>query len=147
MNFQFGKRSLEELGSADMKLQLVLNSAIKKGIIDISVLTGHRGKDDQNKAFIELKSRVEWPNSKHNSLPSSAVDVAPYPIDWGEEGDKETRRKAIARFYFLAGIIMGCAVVHHVELRWGGDWDRDGDFNDQRFDDLVHFELAGASTL
>jgi peptidoglycan L-alanyl-D-glutamate endopeptidase CwlK len=30
-----------------------------------------------------------------------------------------------------------------VKLRWGGNWDRDGEpVTDQDFQDLVHFELA-----
>ncbi len=28
-----------------------------------------------------------------------------------------------------------------IELRWGGDWDRDAEFDDQTFNDLPHFEL------
>ncbi len=48
---------------------------------------------------------------------------------------------------FLAGIVIGIAdemyksgEVSH-KVRWGGDWDRDGDFNDETFKDLWHFEL------
>ena len=29
-----------------------------------------------------------------------------------------------------------------INVRWGGDWDSDLDFNDQKFLDLVHFELG-----
>jgi len=28
------------------------------------------------------------------------------------------------------------------DLRWGGDWDRDTQVDDNNFDDLVHFELV-----
>jgi peptidoglycan L-alanyl-D-glutamate endopeptidase CwlK len=28
-----------------------------------------------------------------------------------------------------------------IKIRWGGDWDSDGDINDNRFDDLVHVEI------
>ena len=28
-----------------------------------------------------------------------------------------------------------------VEIRWGGDWDSDTQVKDNKFDDLVHFEL------
>ena len=67
-----------------------------------------------------------------------AVDVAPWPIDW----------KNVKRFYWFAGFVMGTAErlkvedkMHH-SVRWGGDWDHDGDFDDQRLLDLVHFELV-----
>jgi hypothetical protein len=26
-------------------------------------------------------------------------------------------------------------------IRWGGDWDGDGDLTDQQFDDLFHIEV------
>ena len=29
----------------------------------------------------------------------------------------------------------------NVSLRWGGDWDGDGDRTDQTFNDLMHWEL------
>jgi len=29
-----------------------------------------------------------------------------------------------------------------VTLRWGGDWDRDTEVQDNSFDDLVHFEIV-----
>ena len=29
-----------------------------------------------------------------------------------------------------------------IDLRWGGDWDRDTEVRDNTFDDLVHFEIV-----
>ena len=72
--------------------------------------------------------------SHHNSDPSRAVDVAPYPIDWNDT----------ERFGRFAGFVLGMAAAMGIPLRWGGDWDRDNDTHDQKFNDLVHFEL-GAS--
>jgi len=48
----------------------------------------------------------------------------------------------------IAGYVMGIAklmydqglITHH--LRWGGDWDRDTEVNDNRFQDFPHFELV-----
>jgi peptidoglycan L-alanyl-D-glutamate endopeptidase CwlK len=71
--------------------------------------------------------------SKHNSKPSLAVDIAPYPIDWADD----------ERFYFLAGIIKAASHQVGVKVRWGGDWDSDDDFHDQTFMDLGHFEIRG----
>jgi len=65
-------------------------------------------------------------------LPSLAVDVAPYPIDWN---DRE-------RFCYFAGYVKGIAKSLGTELRWGGDWDRDTQVKDNNFDDLPHFELV-----
>jgi len=69
--------------------------------------------------------------SQHNYSPSRAFDLAPYPIDWQDR----------ARFYVLAGVVLGAAADLGIDLRWGGDWDGDGTFQDQNFHDLPHFEL------
>lgn len=127
---EFGKISLARLHTCDYRLQDICKEAIK--IIDFSVLEGHRPENRQNALFHENKTKVMWPDSKHNDFPSLAVDIAPYPIDWE---DKE-------RFYYLAGVMKGIALGKGISLRWGGDWDSDNDFSDQTFDDLVHFELV-----
>jgi peptidoglycan LD-endopeptidase CwlK len=77
---KFSKKSLERLSECDERLQMIANELIKE--MDVVVLCGHRNKADQNKAFDTGKSRVRWPNGKHNKKPSLAVDLAPYPIDW-----------------------------------------------------------------
>jgi len=60
------------------------------------------------------------------------VDVAPYPIQWK---DRE-------RFHYMGGIVRGVASQMGVKVRWGGDWDSDGEIKDNNFDDLVHIELV-----
>ena len=72
-----------------------------------------------------------YPNSKHNKLPSKAVDVAPYPIDWNDPD----------RFYHFAGYVRGIAEGMGIKIRWGGDWNGNFDLKDQNFYDLPHFEL------
>jgi len=37
---------------------------------------------------------------------------------------------------------MGVASQMGIKIRWGGDWDSDGSVCDNKFNDLVHFELA-----
>ena len=67
-------------------------------------------------------------------MPSLAVDVVPYPVDWQ---DRE-------RMTYFAGFVMGIARVKFgISLRWGGDWDLDTDLKDNKFDDLPHFEIKG----
>jgi peptidoglycan L-alanyl-D-glutamate endopeptidase CwlK len=107
---------------------------------DCSVIVGHRNEEDQNLAFATGKSQLRWPQSKHNASPSNAVDVAPWPIDWD---DRE-------RFHLFAGYVLATAEqLYQIgaikrRVRWGGDWDSDTQVNDNRFDDLVHFELMTA---
>jgi hypothetical protein len=52
---------------------------------DITVVTGHRGEAAQNLAFERGHSKLQWPDSAHNTLPAKAVDLAPYPTDWNDE--------------------------------------------------------------
>ena len=126
---RFGSMSLESLKQCDERLKLICSEAIQ--IYDFSVLVGHRTEEDQGRAYERGYSKLRWPDSKHNKHPSQAIDVAPYPISWE---NKE-------RFYFLAGIMFSVAYCKGIEIRWGGDWDGDGDFKDQSFFDLAHFEL------
>jgi len=107
----------------------LFNEVIKH--FDCSVIQGHRGKEDQNKAFKEGKSKLKYPNGNHNKSPSKAVDVAPYPINWN---DRE-------RFTYFAGYVVGIASQMGLKIRWGGDWDMDTEVKDNNFDDLPHFEL------
>lgn len=131
----FGEASLNRLKTLDPRLQRVLEEAIKHR--DFVITAGHRNKTDQNKAFDEGKSKLKWPNSKHNSVPSLAVDVAPYDsakrtIDWNDR----------AAFASLAGFLMGIAAMQGTKLRWGGDWDSDGATKDHTFIDMPHLEIA-----
>ena len=126
---KFGRSSKQRLETCHEDLQEIFNEVIK--YFDCSVLCGHRGEEDQNKAVASGNSKVAWPNGRHNANPSNAVDVAPYPIDWE---DRE-------RMTYFAGMVMGIAKVRGIPLRWGGDWNSDTNLKDNNFDDLPHFEL------
>ena len=126
---KFGRKSKENLNTCDSNLQKVFNEVIKH--VDCSVLEGHREKDRQNKLFEEGKTKVKYPNGRHNRQPSSAVDVTPYPVDW-----KDRERQTL-----FAGFVIGVASQMGVSIRWGGDWDQDFQVADNRFDDFPHFEL------
>lgn len=125
----FSETSLQELHGCCFDLQSVLREAIKYQ--DFTVLCGYRGKEAQDEAFRTGNSNVQWPNGRHNSLPSNAVDIAPYPVDW----------KDVPRFALLAGRIMQIADQMGITLRWGGDWDRDTSTVDQNLKDWGHFEV------
>jgi len=133
----FGAESKRQLATCHPLLQDLLNEAI--GYFDFSVLEGHRNKADQNAAYARGASKVKWPYGQHNKLPSHAVDLAPYPIDWGNT--KAKAEAARQRFVLLAGFILMLAALRGIKLRWGGDWDGDQDTRDERFRDLGHFEL------
>lgn len=99
--------------------------------IPTRITEAHRGQVAQDLAFEQGKTKVKWPNSKHNKTPSEAVDAIPEPVDY-----KDTKR-----LHFYAGFVMGIAVMLKKPLRWGGDWDGDtilGEPNDDW--DKPHFE-------
>jgi hypothetical protein len=125
----FGQESKKNLSSCHPKLKKIFNEVIKT--VDCSVLEGHRGKDRQNALYKEGKTKLTFPKGRHNSSPSNAVDVAPYPVDWG---DRE-------RFTLFAGFVLGIAKSLDINLRWGGDWNQNWEVNDNMFDDFPHFEL------
>ena len=64
--------------------------------------------------------------------PSEAIDAAPCPIDW------EDRERAT----LFAGFMIGLGKDHDIDLRWGGDWNTDWQVKDNKFDDLLHYEVV-----
>ena len=72
---KFGRSSSEKLSTACIELQNICNQVIK--IYDFSVIEGFRTKDRQNQLFSEGKSKVQFPNYKHNKNPSDAIDIVP----------------------------------------------------------------------
>jgi len=133
MTYSFGAASMARLTECDNPLQNVLRRAIIISPFDFTIVTGHRNEARQEAAFRAGHSKKHFPDSKHNSLPSQAFDVAPWingTITWNDEGS----------FYVLAGVILAASVMEGVDIRYGGDWNRNGLTEDQTFMDLGHFE-------
>ena len=126
---KFGKRSKKNLEQCEKQLQDLFNEVIK--YFDCSVICGYRNEHDQNEAYHSGRSKIKWPNGMHNSKPSNAVDVLPYPIEW----------KNIKRMYMFVGFVRGIAASMDISIRCGADWDGDTLIKDQNFHDLPHFEL------
>jgi len=130
----FGKSSADKLATCHPDLQRLFNEVVKH--YDCTILQGERTKEEQDEFFRTGRSKVQYPNSKHNSHPSMAVDVAPYfkeapHIRWE---DKE-------KFYHFAGYVQGVADQLGIKIRFGGNWDMDDELHDQTFMDLPHYEL------
>lgn len=123
--YKFGRRSRERLKGVDVRLVNVLNELIK--MMDVTIIEGLRSAERQKELLAKGATKVKY--SKH--MEGKAVDLAPYPIDW-EDRD---------RFYYMGGMIRGIAKQMGIEIRFGGDWDSDGETKDNNFDDLVHIEV------
>jgi len=126
-----GAVSLARRGDCHPDLQRVLDRAIH--FYDYTIIWAFRDKVAQDAAYLAKKSKKKWPNSKHNRMPSIAVDLAPWPLVYDAHP---------LDFAYMAGIIMCAAKLEGVELRWGGDWNKNLTSNDEGFKDLGHFELS-----
>lgn len=133
---EFSKSSKDKLDTCHNDLQVLFLEVIKS--FDCTVVCGHRGEEEQNKAYNEGNSQLQFPRSKHNRLPSLAVDVVPFPIDWRD----------LNRMRFFSGYVLGIAQVLKDSgkmthsIRWGGDWNSDSELADNRFNDFPHFEIV-----
>lgn len=132
----FSSKSMSKLATCERDLQTIMQEAIK--IVDFSIVYGHRTAEEQAELF--AKGRTKKGNivtycdgtekkSRHNYLPSKAVDLVPYPEGWQDE----------KRFYYVAGVVMTIADRLWKEgkiekrLQWGGNW--------KKFKDYPHFQI------
>lgn len=116
----YGAKSSRRLNTCHVDIQRVMLPAVE--IYDNSVIWGFRGEARQNRAFADGFSKKQWPDSRHNTNPSLAIDVIPYPVDWDD----------IDRFIELSLVIKGAASALGIPLEWGGDWS---------FKDYAHWQL------
>lgn len=134
---RFSESSERKLATCHSELQKLFRHVVMD--YDCTVVCGHRGEEEQNKAYENGYSQLKWPESKHNTTPSLAVDVVPYEkggVDWGK-----------LQSAFFAGYVMGVAdqlrrigTIKH-RIRTGADWNRDYDVDDTKFWDACHFEI------
>lgn len=130
---QWSWRSLKVYNEIDPRLQQWCDRVLHE-VMDVSLLSGYRDRESQNGKFENGLSTLRYPLSKHNRKPSLAVDLQPYPRPiyvpklWGSLGYIAGRGETIARELGF-------------RIRWGGDWDSDGELTDQEFDDLFHWEI------
>jgi peptidoglycan L-alanyl-D-glutamate endopeptidase CwlK len=131
---KFGTESLVNKATLHPKLQQLLDGAIRH--VDFKIDCGHRSREAQHTAFLSGASEKDWPDSKHNTMPSEAADVILYypvgqHIRWNEKENQ----------YLFIGFLKGLAVSMGIKIRVGADWDGDFDIKDQRFNDLPHIEI------
>lgn len=148
--FSFGPKSRAKLEGVHPDLVRVLELAISRSPLDWMILEGVRTVERQHSLYgqgrsvAQLRAKgvdprhskptmqtVTWTlNSNHFS--GRAVDVVPYPVDWNDVGKFD----AIAKCIFAAADELG------VRVRWGADWDQDGNWRENKETDSPHFELA-----
>lgn len=116
-----GNKSIVKLSSCQPELRRLIKrvaEGVDRGdlrplVEDITVLCGFRDEKEQEAAFASGLSTKRWPDSKHNVLPSMAVDAVPYPVDW-----KDTKAFEALRAY-TQGVAAGMGIPLRV-ISW--DW-------------------------
>lgn len=132
----FGERSESKLEQVHPDLVQVCRFVIQ--VYDFTVLCGHREEAEQNAAYPKY-TKVKFPRSRHNRMPSEAVDVWPWdPVKrrlcpWG----------AIEEQAVLVGHFLMAAFALDIGIRWGHDWNRNGVLWDEKgkLIDRPHIEL------
>ena len=138
MSYSFGKKSERCLSECDVPLQLIARRGLSLDLMDFAIIEGRRSNELQHQYFVEGRSKVDTGDlgAKHNRKPSEAFDAVPFingEMSWNK-----------LHCCVLAGILLAVAKEFGYELRWGGNWDMDGEpITDQDFQDLVHFEVRG----
>lgn len=137
------QKSADKLRTCHKDIQKVITLAVSISDVDFGISEGERSVELQQIYFKEGKSKIDGikVKGKHNYSPSEAVDIFAY-VNGKASYD-------ISHLSYLAGIIQACAtllfnegVITH-KIRWGGNWDRDGEIlTDQSFDDSPHFEIV-----
>jgi peptidoglycan L-alanyl-D-glutamate endopeptidase CwlK len=161
----YSPHSQRQLATAHQDLQILFLRVIPW--YDHRIEYGWRDAATQTRLYEQGRSQLPWPNSKHNHyreqvknggetvlVPESlAVDAIPWVIEYGGHIWPQPHEPLVVQwekkryFYHLAGVVQAIArelrsqgLMEH-RIRWGGDWNGDLSFKDQKFDDLAHFEL------
>ena len=67
-------KHIDRLDSCHPDLQKLLKAMGEE--MDLQIIFGYRDETDQNEAYRRGNTSFKFPNSKHNLIPSMAVDAA-----------------------------------------------------------------------
>lgn len=126
-NFVFGKRSKQNLEGLHPDLIKVCYRALELSDIDFVITEGLRTYARQKELVAKGLSKTM--NSRH--LTGHAIDFVPLPVDWNNTN----------AFIHVADCFLKASEELKIPVRWGGDWNRNGDWKDEKFRDLPHVEL------
>jgi len=140
MTFSLGLQSISKLVGVHPDLVRVVERAITLTSVDFRVIEGVRTPERQRELYAQGRTKpgqvVTWTlNSNHfinkRTGFGHAVDLLPAPYDWKDLGPFDAMAKAMYE----------AAKLEKVAIRWGANWDRDGNFRESGETDSPHFEL------
>lgn len=131
------ERSEKRLEGVNPTLVSIVRRAAKRLPFSLFVVEGLRTRERQAELYAQGRTKpgkkVTWTlHSKH--LEGKAVDLAPLingAIDWTD----------LSKFDAIAKAMQDAAKEVGVSVRWGGDWDMDGQPRERGESDSPHFEL------
>jgi peptidoglycan L-alanyl-D-glutamate endopeptidase CwlK len=135
--YKFGNRSRQALATCDPRLETLAKEVLSLELFDFGITCGYRSQDTQEQLYFEGKTKVHWPDSKHNSKPSSALDFVLYT-----NGKATYREEDKPGYYMAVGVFRAIAAKQGLKIRCGADWDGDFSVEDQSFHDLPHLEIS-----
>ena len=148
MTFNLSQRSLNKLVGVHPDLISVVHRAIEITEEDFMVGEGVRSLSTQKKYVRDGKSKTL--NSRHLVVNgySHAVDLWLYKnggVSWDTSRAESFYTVSHDDDYYnyqeIGTSVLQAAKELGVPIRWGADWDSDGQHTDHSFIDWVHFEL------
>jgi len=138
MTYKFSEKSEDRLKQLAPDMARVVRRALSFQVMDFTVLETLR--DEQRQQSLLDAGASQTSDSHHleneDGL-AEAVDLLPYPYNVNGVDVWQDKQ----RFAVLAGLMYAAAAIENVKIRWGGDWDFDGNNADSKFHDMPHFEL------
>jgi len=130
--------SERRLAGVNAALINVVHRAVKAVPFPVLVVEGVRTKARQAELYAQGRTKpgeiVTWTlQSKH--IEGRAVDLAPLiggSIDWSDK----------KKFDVIAAAMFAAAKELGVKIRWGADWDQDGNPRERGETDSPHFEVV-----
>jgi peptidoglycan L-alanyl-D-glutamate endopeptidase CwlK len=141
MTFSLSERSLKNLEGVHPKLVAVVERAIQITSQDFMVIEGVRTQARQDELWAQGRTKpgpvVTWvkdvsSHGVHQDGYGHAVDLCPYPVDWND----------LSKFDAIATAMFAASAEQNVPLRWGADWNRNGNPRERGESDSPHFELG-----
>ncbi len=137
--FQLGKGSLKNLEGVHPDLVRMVKRAITMTTVDFTVLQGVREIEEQRVLFQSGASKTM--DSRHLVKTEMAGGTGyAHAVDLGAWVGGKVRWDW-PLYYQIHNAMRLASLEEGVPIRWGGDWDSDGDYEDEKWRDGPHYEL------
>jgi len=159
LSHNLGEKSQKVYQTLHPDLQRIISWMLDYCVVDFSLIEGHRSVDRQfelyksGREFINGRWKLTKPKLKktnidghvvkgnHNYDPSLALDFCAYVPEKPELAWDIAHLTYIAATFVSVGEFMYKEGMITHKVRWGGNWDKDGDLADNTLYDRPHVEL------